>query len=473
MDKGLLSWFSLGHPRYRGLMAQLLLVTTLAGGLVYAQNNLLTWLTQSLAESLNAGGLAAAAGGSRWLSALLEASQSLGISQPLLLLLLLVMVSLLLSLFEFRRVQAVGQLRIRSRNDLESQVLGHLLRQDDAFFASHAPAETVNRINIDLNRVSERRPNLMRVWWCLVLLVTYLIFFCQKDWRLALVIMVAPLGSAMITYRLMARVKKIDRRYLHEDDLVKASFEDYLRASPEIQVGRLYQKISRKFGVLQQGRATTFMRFVTLTSWLRVGDHLSGMLALAAAIAVVMYYRQVGQGSAGLALLPVVLLALPDLFKSSSDLIFLYVDFQLARTSMHRLLEPNPGRNCGWASGSAPAGGRRSSATAPLGKFRRSPAPGGCHLPLSGSGPETTRRCSRAQRRFLSEPLASHRGSGRLRQVHLAATAFGPGAAGARTHSLWQPSPGILREYSAFSVFFHAPISGTIECHHQRKPVVR
>ena len=347
MESGLAGWFSLWHSRYRLLIVQLFLAGTLAAGMVYVQNYLLTSLTLSLGvgeASLEVKQTASLSGETgtqeQTISPFLtRLAAPFKVNLPLFLLLLYILANLLSAALEFWRIRSNGVLRIKTRNDIETEILTHLLGKDDAFFAIHSPAETVNRITVDLNRVCEFRCNVMRVWWSGVLILGYVVFFLLKDWRLAFFAIASCVTVAVWTYRLTRRIKHLDRTYLHEDDRVKSQFEDFLRATPEIQVGHLYGKARGIFRKSQDERTGIYLRFLNLSGALRIGDLLSALLAFVGTIAVVIYMKHTGEASLALALLPVMIMSLPALFKNSSDLIYLNVDFQLARTSKDRLMD--------------------------------------------------------------------------------------------------------------------------------------
>lgn len=335
MEAGLAGWLALWHRRYRRLIVLLFATGALAAVLAYAQNYLLAALTQALA--LPSGTVAAA----DWplLRPVMTFAAEADLSFPALALALFVTAHLLAAVLEYWRIDATGRLRIETRNDIESQVLVHLLGKDDVFFADHSPAETVNRLVTDLNRVCERRANVVRVWWSVVLIAGHLVFFLQRDWRLALVAAAACVGVAGWTQRMVLRIGALDREYLVRDDAVKSRFEDYLRAAPEIQVGGLYAKARRALLERQEERTRAYLGFVDLSGALRMGDLLSALVAVAGSILVVMLMREGNAAPGTFALLPVVILALPNLFKNASDLINLHVDFELARTSQERLEE--------------------------------------------------------------------------------------------------------------------------------------
>ncbi|MEO5375360.1 MAG: ABC transporter ATP-binding protein/permease [Alphaproteobacteria bacterium] len=348
MDGGLAHWLSLWHRRHRPLIGLLFATGAVAAGLAYAQNYLLAALTQALTAPASAAG--SAGGGSGFppgldardwglLRPVAMLSERLDVAFPVVCLVLFVVAHLTADVLDYVRIRATGLLRIGTRNDIEAQVLMHLLGKDDAFLADHSPAETVNRLATDLNRVCERRANVVRVWWSAVLILGHLVFFLQRDWRLALVAASACLAMAGWTRHITRRIADLDRDYLVQDDRVKSRFEDFLRLAPEVQVGHLYAKAFRTLGRVQVERTSAYLRFVTVSGALRMGDLLSALAAIAGTIVVVLHIRSQGENAGALALLPVVILALPGLFKSSSDLIQLSVDFRLARTSQERLEE--------------------------------------------------------------------------------------------------------------------------------------
>jgi ABC-type multidrug transport system fused ATPase/permease subunit len=318
----------------------LVVAGTIAAALTYAQNDLLSLLTQSLAVGKAAGSAEPPArpeGGVPGNLSHLAAALRIGL--PLLLLGLFIVVRLASSAVEFWKGHATGKLTIRSKDDLETEILSHLLRKDDAFFSRHSPAETVNRLAVDLYRVTQRRPNLTGLWWSALLLAGNIVYFLSKDWRLALVAVAACLAGALWTLRTTRPVKEMDASYLAQDDRIKARFEDFLRAAPEVQVGHLYGKIRHQFMGLLGDRSATYLRYVRLSGALRVGNTVSYLLAFVVMLLVVSYMRSTGAVSSALALVPVVVWALPSLFGNASELVFIRLQFQIARSSMDRLLE--------------------------------------------------------------------------------------------------------------------------------------
>ncbi|MFB3819899.1 MAG: ATP-binding cassette domain-containing protein, partial [Candidatus Methylomirabilales bacterium] len=340
------SWFALWHPRYRPALTGLVAAAALASALVYAENALLDLLTRALAETGSPPGAAP----------LVRLAAGLPVGLPLLALALFAASRLASGAVEFWKTRLNGRLTIQTKDDLETEVLLHLLRKEDAFFSRHSPAEMVNRLAVDLHRVSERRPALMRAWWSLLVLAGNLAFFAAKDWRLAVAAVAACGAGVLWTIRTTGPAAALDSSYLAQDEGVKSRFEDLLRAAPEVQVGNLHAKIRRYFTQLLGDRSRTFLEFIRLNGMLRVGNTLSYLAAFAAMLIVVLYLRSRGAGDAALALVPVIVLRLPSLFGEASELVFLRLDFQLARVSMGRLLEYETHAPAADAEAAAPAG---------------------------------------------------------------------------------------------------------------------
>ena len=333
MNSGLSSWFALWHRRYRAQLIGLILTGTFASVFVYFENDLLDLLTQSLAPSQ----ATAPEQGLPALAAHLAGWLRIGL--PFLALGLFVVTRLASGAVDFVKSHLNGKLTIRTKDDLETEILLHLLRKEDSFFSRHSPAEMVNRLGMDLSRVSERRPALMKVLWSSMLLTGNLVFFFIKDWRLALVAIVAGVAGILWTLRITKPVAQMDENYCAQDDRIKSRFEDLLRTAPEVQVANFYEKIRLYFRQTLQERTSTFLKYIRLNGALRIGDTVSYLLAFASMILVVYYIRQHGMSSASLALIPVIVLRLPSLFHEASELVFLRLDFKLARASMDRLLE--------------------------------------------------------------------------------------------------------------------------------------
>lgn len=332
---GIASWSAIWHPAYRRDLRRLGLLAAAMGLLVYAENVALGAFSKSFAV----GGAA----DSTLMRRLSAASTELGIAPPLLVLGTFTVMRVLRIAVDVTSRRYSAMLNNRGRNDLERITLDHLLRKDDTFFLSRPPAEILNRLSTDIGRVVERRTLTLSRWQSILLIVGNIYFFLREDWRLALAgVAICALG-AWTMHRLTHPVKEMDRAYMQNDDKVKSTFEDFLKAAPEIQVGHLGRDVETRFAAAQVDRRTTFLRFTGLNAWVNIASSLSYLLAFLSLTTIPMFLFQHADASVELALIPVVLKALPDLFAQASQLVFQRLTLQMAETSCKRLLEYDAG----------------------------------------------------------------------------------------------------------------------------------
>ena len=336
MRKGLASWLAVWHPRYRAALVALLLLAVLAAALAYAQNDLLRLLTQALAEPARDD---VASGSEATPSRLAALSARLGVGLPLLVLGLFIVARGAAAAAEFGKEMAGARLQVRSYCDLEGEILMHLLARDEGALRRHSPAETINRLAVDLRRVSELRLHVMMLVWAVLMIAGNLAFFFVKDWRLALVALAACVAGALWARHMIRKMSETDSEYLRQDDRVKIGFEELLRAAPEIGAGGLYGEARTDFSRLQATRNEPWLRSARIGAILSSGTIVSDLLAFVAMIAVVLYLRRAETASTALALVPVVIWALPRLFRHMSKLGVLTLRLRLAHNSAERLLE--------------------------------------------------------------------------------------------------------------------------------------
>ena len=325
-------WVAIWHRPYRGLLGQLLLIGTLVGGLIYLENSFLKGLVQSLSATPAADGSFFASlfrrlGGPELLSWLfLGAVFLVGLSRALL---------------GARRDILSARMEVKARNDLERQILLNLLLQDDAFFSSHSAGEILNRLEVDLFRILDRRDVLVTVWWSVLIVLGNLIFFAIADWRLALVVVFISLVGIFITEYVSRPLKGSDAEYFRASDQVKMDFEDYLKAIPEIQVGGLYHAMIQRFRRPQDQRVEAFFRWIKGNTRVRFVRVFWPVLAFLAAVLVVVYSYMGGdaEGTAKLALIPVLIFAMPRIFENVTGLVGHRLTLQLAKNSVDRITE--------------------------------------------------------------------------------------------------------------------------------------
>ena len=139
MPNRLASWFTLWHPRYRQMLIASLLAAAVGCVMIFLDDTLLAWLTAALAGGGDGGGRSIRQRAARHpragpsLADRPAAAYSVGPGHQS-------------SGDQLGRLPAVGGHRQNGHylpGGLEREVLDHLLRQDDAFFGNHSPAETV------------------------------------------------------------------------------------------------------------------------------------------------------------------------------------------------------------------------------------------------------------------------------------------------------------------------------------------
>lgn len=321
-------WLEIWHPRYRLILAQLFAAGVIASALVYGQNYFLSMLTPVLAGDPS--------GVPALFSRLIPPGSP---AAPLVIIALFAVTGASATGIGYWGAWVTGRMQIESKNDLEAEILQHLLHKDNAFLGRLSPAETVNRLSVDLTRVGMRRKAFMQIWWMALLLAGYLLFFFVRDWRLTLAALAVMAVGVVWTVVMSRRIKAYDSVYLRQDDAVKSRFEDCLKAAAEIQVARLFSKAGRRLAAAQEHRTGTFMRFVKLHGLLDVGKLLAPVIAFVSMFAIVLHLRAGGEGAKALALVPVIIWALPALFLNASEIVLYHLDMQLAKTSIQRLLE--------------------------------------------------------------------------------------------------------------------------------------
>jgi len=326
----LASWFRVWHPQYRGTVTRLATLALFLGVVAYAENVLITALSRTFAG---------AADGDPLLRFFARAAEAVHWPVALVALLVYAGFRLARTLLELAQLHSQGSLKQRSRSDLEGAILAHLLRKDDTFFASRPPAEILNRLSHDIDRVIDARVSVVTAAQGILVILGNLAFFVQSDWRFAVVGLGICGASAWWMQRLTKPVSAMDALYLGSDDRVKARFEDLLRAAPEVQVGDLVAPVSMDFRRVQHVRRDIFMRFVALNARLYTLSNASYLLAFVSLCIIALFLLTGHEVDQRAALVPAILRALPELFTNSTQLVILRLSWRLAATSKGRLLE--------------------------------------------------------------------------------------------------------------------------------------
>ena len=337
MQSSLKSWVSIWNPVYRWLLIELLSLGTVYAVLVYLENTLLQDLIQILTQP--------EATDSSWIGQAI-ASAFGAAAAPFAAIGAVFVVGMIRIISSARRDIISSTLFIRSRADLEREVLHHLLHREDGFYSQHSMGEIMNRLEVDLLRVLDRRDSMVDLWWALLMIGSNLLFFAIGDWRLAIVVIAICVLGTYATNRASRPVAPADQRYFESHDRVKMDFEDYLKAVPEVQVDGLYGVILRRFTHPQKGRLSAFMDWARAYATVEFSKGTAAIVALLVTVLIVLFASQV-KGSADarhIALIPVLIYALPRIFLSVTSLVTLRTNYQMAGNSVERLLEYDAGR---------------------------------------------------------------------------------------------------------------------------------
>ncbi|MBX3227344.1 MAG: ATP-binding cassette domain-containing protein [Labilithrix sp.] len=331
------SLFAVWHPLYRPRLLKLGAFAIASGVVVYLEAVALRELSNAFAvnDKLLAN--------DRVLRAFATIANDAGLRLPILILASFAVLRVGRVAIEVAgRIQS-ATLSQRARADLEAAILDHLLRKDDAFFAARPPAEILNRLSADIGRVVDRRNLRNQQRQALFLIAGNIYFFLREDWKLALAGIATCALGAWTMHRLTQPVKAMDKAYLEHDDRVKAMFEDFLRASAEAQVGDLRAPIKDRFETAQDARRRLFLSFSWLREKLNMVSGASYLLAFVALCVIPIYFTEADAPNLSLALIPVVLKVLPELFTNASQLVIQRLNLQLADTSEKRLIEYDSG----------------------------------------------------------------------------------------------------------------------------------
>lgn len=305
------------NPRYRSIRVGLGALALVAGVTVFGENAVLQSLTLSF-------------------KALKVDSDRLW---PLALLLFFVGLRLLRIGADVWGRRLLSRLQIRSRAEIESEALAHLQRQTDTFFGSRPIAEILNRLSADVDRALEARDASIRLFRLAVMIVGNLYFFVLQDWRLALVGLATCALGALWMDRIAWPVGRTEKALLERDDRVRSNLEDLLRAAPEVQVGNLFRQSREYIREAQEAREVTFNKVAWLDARLNAVQGITALAGMASLLFVSLYFFTTQSPDAGMALVPIIIKALPELFANTSSVVLQRLSLVRSQTSIQRLLE--------------------------------------------------------------------------------------------------------------------------------------
>jgi len=237
------------------------------------------------------------------------------------------------------RLWIEGYLEIKSRSDIEREVLVNLMRKDDQFFQRHSATQITNRLSEDAERIFERREDISELWSVSIQALGALAFLWGQNWSYAAAVLVFSVAGVFVIHRMLGSMQELDGAQLQGDDNVKAAFEDYLYAAPEAQMGNLSPNIVRRLATIQNRRKSAFLGLIKLNSKLSATYALTELVAFGSIMGAIIYVVAVHGVSLEDGLVAAVVRAVPQTYSNISDIAKLFMKFKLAEVSAKRLLE--------------------------------------------------------------------------------------------------------------------------------------
>lgn len=334
------------HPTYLPIMAKLFLISTVSAAATFFSLRILQGLVAIFTIAIGASGNEQAV--AEELDFVTRFFVGLDFAKGWQLVALVLLVYSLIVLFQallrFINIRVEAQLEIQSQNDIEQDILLHLLRKDDRFFHRHPVTEIANRLSMDTRDMFERRQNVSELYNAVAQSIAVLVFLGMQNWAYA----AAALGFTGIgivaMHLMLGEMKDLMEARRRSDDHVKATFEDYLGAAPEVQMGGLHSKSVRQLGKVQRARQFAFMRHMVLDGRLSVIYQLNQLIALLAIIGTITYIvfsSDLATMETGIVagLIAAAIRSVPEFYSNISEVVRLVMQFGLAEVSERRLLE--------------------------------------------------------------------------------------------------------------------------------------
>jgi ABC-type multidrug transport system fused ATPase/permease subunit len=228
-----------------------------------------------------------------------------------------------------------GALQNRVKAELEVEVVANLLRQDDAFLAGRSTGEILHRLEGDVARLVGTRVGFTGEAAAAFVLVGNLVYMFQQDPRLFAIAALACAAGAIWTLRLVARIASSDRRLGAADDRVRALAEDAIRGIPEAQASAFEGWVLERLRARQAVRSAAGSRVGALNAAVAL---VGGTSLLGAFVGLVLVAASRPRDGA-VALVPVLLKVLPEIFESAAVVTARRRDGRLAEVSRRRLAE--------------------------------------------------------------------------------------------------------------------------------------
>ena len=338
---------SIWHPRYRTVMAGLVVAGGVASVLVYFVNFTLHALTLALGGKGDQALAEPEGAGAPVMDLVSDLANAIGIEPSALLIVGfgLLNVGIIAVTAVTAATAATGRmhalLEIRSRSDAEVSVFQNLIRRNESFFIRHSIGEIMNRLSVDVRRAANMRALAIRIWGTVLVVFGNLFFFWQKSQSLAVIAALLCFLAAGAILRASRRAQAVRGGYMRSEDAIRARFEDLLGIVPEIQAYRMFRAVDATIRQPMQTRLDRFMGRQMFQIRLQIVQGAFSALALFAVILIAMSYPAApGAGSmGGLALIPALIWALPRLLLDATNLVLFWVDSRESSKSIERLAE--------------------------------------------------------------------------------------------------------------------------------------
>ena len=309
-------WLRIFHPEYRRFLAAMMALGIVGGVLTYLNLELLQGLVQTFSGIGDLGGMSCAEAGRIFL--LTELLVCGGISPGWVVAIIVLVAYICLELAQVAigigRMLVEAHLEIRSRNDIEREILLNLMRKDDQFFQRQSATQITNRLEEDTQRMFEKREDIAGLWAITIQALGAVVFLWMQHWSYAVAVLLFSLIGVYTIHRMLAHMRELDGAQLQSDDNVKAAFQDYLHAVPEAQMGNLSHKIAGQLGIIQTDRQTAFMGLVWLNGRLSATYSVTQLVAFAAIMCAITYVVVAHGFSIEDGLIAAVVRAVPQLY---------------------------------------------------------------------------------------------------------------------------------------------------------------
>lgn len=326
------------HPDYRGLMLGLLLLGAGMAVLMYCSTTLIILITQ-VVESAGLERPLPGVQQHHWLLRWFADMVGSGVAVVVAVIAAFVLVNLIFAALLVATQMLQSLLTIRSRNDIEKAMISNLLRKEDSFFHTHSVAEIANRLNVDTMQIIERRSMMIELASMAMQVIAVLLVFAQQDWTYAAAALVFSAIGVVIMRMSFGEMEHLMIEQHATDDSIKATFEDYLGATAEIQVGNLFQKVVGKVRGVQDRRQRAVMRAAVINAKLGAIYSINQLIALVAILGAITYQLFVGGDPVVTGLVAAIVASVRDLYRNISEIATTIYRVKLADVNVRRLMQ--------------------------------------------------------------------------------------------------------------------------------------